>query len=54
LGTPEKRRAILKDLRGRKDRDKDKDRGNWLLATAEFMAEAMEQDWKIWKERWQS
>jgi len=48
LETEEKRRAILKDLRGRNNKD------NWLLGTAEFMAEAMEQDWKVWKERWQS
>ncbi len=33
VGTEEKRRAILKDLRGRK--------GNWLLAAAQAMAEAM-------------
>jgi hypothetical protein len=46
LGTEEKRRAILKDLRGRK--------GNWLLASAEAMAETVEKDWKVWKERWQS
>jgi hypothetical protein len=46
LGTPEKRTAILKDLRARK--------GNWLLAEAETMAELMEKDWKVWKERWQS
>jgi len=46
LGTEEKRRAILKDLRARN--------GNWLLASAEVMAELMEKDWKVWKERWQS
>ncbi len=46
VGTEEKRRAILKDLRGRK--------GNWLLAAAQAMAEAMEKDWRVWKERWQS
>jgi hypothetical protein len=46
LGTEEKRRAILKDLRGRK--------GNWLLGAAQAMTEIMEKDWKIWKERWQS
>jgi hypothetical protein len=54
LGSEEKRRSILKDLRGRNNNDKNKDKGNWLLATAEFMAEEMEQDWKVWKERWQS
>lgn len=46
VGTEDKRRAILKDLRGRK--------GNWLLAAAEAMAAAMEKDWRVWKERWQS
>ena len=46
LGTPEKRRAILKDLRSRKV--------NWLANAAEAMAEAMEKDWKVWRERWQS
>jgi len=46
IGTEEKRRAILKDLRGRK--------GNWLLAAAQAMADAMEKDWRVWKERWQS
>jgi hypothetical protein len=46
LGTEEKRRAILKDLRGRK--------GNWLLGAAQAMTETMEKDWKVWKERWQS
>jgi hypothetical protein len=46
LGTEEKRKAILKDLRGRKK--------NWLTAAAQAMAEAMEKDWRVWKERWQS
>jgi len=46
LGTEEKRRLILKDLSKRK--------GNWLLAAAQAMAEAMEKDWRLWKERWQS
>src|SRR5271163_3879967 len=46
VGTEEKQRAILKDLRGRK--------GNWLLAAAGAMADAMEKDWRVWKERWQS
>jgi hypothetical protein len=46
LGTEEKRRAILKDLRGRK--------GNWLLAAAQVMADAMEKDWRVWRERRQS
>jgi len=46
VGTEEKRRAVLKDLRGRK--------GNWLLAASQAMAEAMEKDWRVWQERWQS
>ncbi len=46
LGTEEKRRAILKDLRGRK--------GNWLLGAAQAMADAIEKDWQVWRERWQS
>ncbi len=45
LGTQEKRKAILKDLRGRK--------GNWLVDAAQTMADAMEKDWRVWKERWQ-
>ncbi len=46
LGTIEKRRAILKDLRARKS--------NWLIEAAQDMAAATEKDWKVWKERWQS
>jgi hypothetical protein len=46
VGTVEKRRAILKDLRGRK--------GNWLLGAAQAMADAMEKDWHVWRERRQS
>jgi hypothetical protein len=46
LGTEEKRKAILKDLRQRK--------GNWLLAAAQAMAAAMEKDWKVWRGRRQS
>lgn len=46
LGTEEKRRAILKDLRGRK--------ATWLVSAAEAMANAMEKDWRVWRERWQS
>jgi hypothetical protein len=46
VGTEEKRRAILKDLRRRK--------GNWLVGSAEAMADAMEKDWRVWRERWQS
>jgi len=43
LGTPEKRRAILKDLRDRK--------GNWLLESAQAMATIVEKDWRAWRER---
>jgi hypothetical protein len=46
VGTEEKRRAILKDLRGRK--------ANWLVGAAQAMAGAMEKDWRVWRERWQS
>jgi hypothetical protein len=46
LGTEEKRRAVLKDLRGRK--------GNWLAVAAQVMADAMEKDWRVWRERRQS
>jgi Uncharacterized protein conserved in bacteria (DUF2252) len=46
VGTAEKRRAILKDLRGRK--------GNWLVVAAEAMADAMAKDWQVWRERRQS
>jgi hypothetical protein len=46
VGTEEKRRAILKDLRRRK--------GNWLLAAATSMAGAAQKDWRAWKERRQS
>ena len=43
LGTVEKRRAILKDLRGRK--------ASWLVDTAQVMAAAMEKDWRVWRQR---
>ncbi len=46
VGTEEKRRAILKDLRERK--------GNWLWGAAESMAHAMGRDWQVWRERRQS
>ncbi len=46
LGTEEKRKAILKDLRKRK--------GNWLVGAAQAMADAMEKDWRVWRERRQS
>ena len=43
VGTEEKRRAILKDLRRRK--------GNWLADAAQAMADAIEKDWREWRER---
>jgi hypothetical protein len=43
VGTEEKRRAILKDLRSRK--------GSWLAGAAQAMADAMEKDWRVWRER---
>jgi hypothetical protein len=46
VGTEEKRKAILKDVRARK--------ANWLISAAETMADAMERDWRVWRERWQS
>lgn len=46
VGTVEKRRAILKDLRGRK--------ASWLVAAAQAMADVMEKDWQEWRERRQS
>jgi hypothetical protein len=46
VGTEEKRKLILKDLRGRKK--------NWLVDAAQANADAMEKDWRVWKERWQS
>jgi hypothetical protein len=46
LGTGEKRKAILNDLRKRK--------GTWLLAAARAMARATSKDWKVWRERRQS
>jgi hypothetical protein len=46
VGTEEKRRAILKDLRRRK--------GNWLADAAQAMADAIEKDWREWRERRQS
>lgn len=42
-GTEEKRRAILKDLRKRK--------GNWLVKAAQAMADKVDKDWLVWKER---
>jgi hypothetical protein len=36
----------LKDVRGRK--------ANWLVNAAETMADAVEKDWRVWRERWQS
>ncbi|HSZ64283.1 MAG TPA: DUF2252 family protein [Terriglobales bacterium] len=46
VGTEEKRKAILNDVRGRK--------ANWLINAAEKMADVMEKDWRVWRERWQS
>jgi len=46
LGTEEKRKTLLKDLRQRK--------GNWLLDAAQAMAAVLETDWKVWRERRQS
>ncbi|MGA2965834.1 MAG: DUF2252 family protein [Terriglobales bacterium] len=46
VGTEEKRRAILRDLRAQK--------GNWLAAAAQAMAAAIEKDWRVWRERWKS
>jgi hypothetical protein len=46
VGTEEKRRSILKDLRKRK--------GNWLLAAATSMADAAQKDWRVWRERRQN
>jgi hypothetical protein len=46
LGTERKRKAILKDLQGRK--------GNWLAAAAQAMDEAVAEDWKMWKRHWQA
>jgi hypothetical protein len=46
VGTEEKRKAILKDLRKRK--------GNWLVGAAQAMADAMAKDWRVWRERRQS
>ena len=42
-GTEEERRSILKDLRKRK--------GNWLAKAAQNMADKMERDWRVWRER---
>ncbi|MGA7295611.1 MAG: DUF2252 family protein [Terriglobales bacterium] len=46
VGTEEKRRAILKDLHSRK--------GTWLLTAAQTMAEVVEKDWRVWRERQQN
>jgi len=42
-GMPEKRRAIMKDLRKRKR--------NWLINAARTMAERVDEDWLSWKAR---
>jgi hypothetical protein len=43
LGTEEKRKMILKDLRGRK--------GNWLISGAQAMAKIVEKDWEVWRKQ---
>jgi hypothetical protein len=43
VGTEEKQSAILKDLRKRK--------ANWLMKSAEAMAQKIEKDWGVWKKR---
>jgi Uncharacterized protein conserved in bacteria (DUF2252) len=45
LGTEEKRRPIMQDLRKRKR--------NWLEKAAEAMATRVEKDWKVWRAHWQ-
>jgi len=45
VGTEEKRRAILKDLSKRKS--------SWLLKASEAMSDAVNKDWREWRERWQ-
>jgi hypothetical protein len=46
LGSPEKRKAIRKDLQRRK--------GKWLLSAAQAMAEAAEKDWRVWRQHQQA
>jgi hypothetical protein len=29
-------------------------KANWLVSAAEKMADALEKDWRVWRERWQS
>jgi len=41
LGTADKRKSIMKDLRRRK--------GKWLLSAAQAMADAAEKDWNVWR-----
>jgi len=41
-----RRKTILQDFRGRK--------GNWMVGKAQAMADAMEKDWRAWRERRQS
>jgi Uncharacterized protein conserved in bacteria (DUF2252) len=44
VGTAEKQRAILKDLRKRK--------ANWLIKAAESMSEIVDKDWLSWRASW--
>jgi len=46
VGTGDKRKAILKDLRKRK--------ANWLVKAAEAMAVHVNNDWQVWRENRQS
>ena len=46
LGSPEKRKAIRKDLHQRK--------GKWLLSAAQAMADAAEKDWNVWRQHQQT
>jgi hypothetical protein len=41
-GTAEKRGAILKDLHNRK--------ANWLISAARALADAVDKDWRLWRE----
>ena len=43
VGTAEKRRAILEDMHKRK--------ASWLINAAQALAEAMDKDWRSWRER---
>jgi hypothetical protein len=45
-GTEEKRRSILKDFRKRK--------AIWLVKAAQDMANLIDDDWRVWRERRQT